>query len=260
MLLSTVAQKPTVLRPSTPDVEGFLTSDSATRKALERVNRCIEAQSDVVWIEGESGTGKSLLARILAHKQSERAAHPYQIGVLSLPEVQVQRIAKHGFDALFVHIPATVTLQEIRLFQQQISAFSRLHSGKLRFLCLMSLSCQSYVPVVARHLSLMKQVFVDNYFEYITLQPLRNRQSDILLLAEHIMHQFNAWHFGITPEVELQRAQYIAYLQTMDFEDNVWGLQRACLHVMQHGILPMVQMQELAEVPVSHGRASLHGG
>jgi hypothetical protein len=72
-----------------------------------------------------------------------------------------------------------VTLQDIRVFQQQISAALRLSAGKLRFLCVMSLSCQSYVPVVARQLSLMKQVYVDNYFEYITLQPLRNRTPDI---------------------------------------------------------------------------------
>lgn len=251
--LSSVASydfsKVTALHPSMSDEQRFLTSDSATRKALERANRCIETSSDVVWIEGESGTGKSLLARVIAQTQSGRAVRPYQIGALALPEVHMERIVKHGFDALCVHIPATVTLQDIRVFQQQISAALRLSAGKLRFLCVMSLSCQSYVPVVARQLSLMKQVYVDNYFEYITLQPLRNRTPDIIVLAEHIMRHFNAIHFGVTPEGALQRNQQIAALQAMGFPDNVWGLQRACLHLMQHGTLPTAEQE--ASPPVA---------
>ena len=236
--------------------ESFVTGDSITRKALERARRCIEENSDIVWIEGASGTGKSLVAGIVAQQQAAYTLRPYNVGHCILQEMNMERVARHGFNAMCVHIPSTTELPDIYRFQHQMNNYSHLYEGKIHLLCLMSLPAYAYNPVVARHISLMKQVYIQHYYEYITLQPLKYRLRDIPLLAEHSLKKFSFLYEGM-PNISAPFASMASMLANTDFEDNMWGLQRACLYLLQYGKLP-AGLHESSPPPESHPKNLSH--
>jgi NtrC-family two-component system response regulator AlgB len=91
-LLSRVADLEARLAESAPDVE--LVSDSPSMHALLETARRV-ARSDVaVLLRGESGTGKSLLAREI-HRQSERAGGPFV--VVACPTLTEELLASELF-------------------------------------------------------------------------------------------------------------------------------------------------------------------
>ncbi len=235
--LYAVSPPPSQAISAARDFESFLTADSITRKALERAQRCAESGSEIVWIEGACGTGKSLLAGIIAEKQGSYAEQPFRVGHFPLQDVQMDKVVGHGFNALCIHIPSSIELVDVQRFQYQMNAYSRLYQGRIHLLCLMSLPTPAYRPIVARQLSLMKQVYIQQHYEYITLQPLKHRLRDIPLLAEHIFRKLSFLYDGM-PHTPLSFASIASQLAEVEFADNMWGLQRACLYLLQHGKIP----------------------
>jgi transcriptional regulator with PAS, ATPase and Fis domain len=231
-MISPVLATPSLSSPYVS--EGFLTNDSATLKTLKRVDACIQQQSDVVWIEGESGTGKTLLARIIAKKQAESQRKTYHTGHFSLPDMDIDRLMTQGFDALCIHIAPTTKLTHIRHFQQQLTLHSRIRNVKLQLLCFMTLPCHRYTPQVARQLNVMKHVFIEHYYEYIMLQPLKQRTQDVSLLATFFLQQLDQIVQKDSAEKLLLNIERVRSITAMDFPDNIWGLQRICLQFLQY--------------------------
>lgn len=58
-----------MLSDKTFNFSSLMTQDKATDRAIERAHHCIKHGYDTIWIEGESGTGKSLLANMICSEQ-----------------------------------------------------------------------------------------------------------------------------------------------------------------------------------------------
>ncbi len=225
-----------------------------------------------VFITGETGTGKELLARAI-HRLSGRASQPFvAFSCANLPETLVEdELFGHEKGAFTGALQArrgrlemadggTLFLDEIgdlglalqpkllRVLQER--TFERLgsnsqHSVNLRLIC-------------ATHQDLEKMVQQGKFREdlyyrlnvvQLHLPPLRERKDDILLLAQHLLDRF-AKHFGKEP----RRFSHAA-LQAL--EEYVWpGNVRELENVVQRAVV----LAEGTRIEICHLPATLRDG
>lgn len=239
LLYAIVPPKPSI--ETLDSFEGFITCDSITCKALDRARRCIEEDSRIIWIEGESGTGKSLLAGAIAQKLTHRFSDPITIYHRTLYDVLKQDVSLQSPHALCIHIPACATLMDIRNLHYHINTYNDCDNEHRHFICFMSFPSHCYHPVVARQISIMKQIYIGQHYEYIILRPLNHRVDDIALIAQDIFKKLSFLYEKTMLNSARVLATYAAKLAALHFEDNVWGLQRACLQMLQHSYIGYMQ-------------------
>jgi transcriptional regulator with GAF, ATPase, and Fis domain len=262
---------------------GFIFTGQAMERAMDLARRASKTDA-VVLIQGETGTGKELLARFI-HSQSSRAARPFiALNCGAIPEHLVEselfgheKGAFTGADrqkpGLFESAGGgTLFLDEIGELPQpiQVKLLRVLQEGEIR-----RVGGNQSIPVDARilaatHRDLAKEVAEgrfrqDLHFRLnvlnVVLPPLRERGGDILLLAEYLLKKY-LLQFGLPPRTfsSLGQSRLMAYR----FPGNVRELENVIQKalIISDGIaLDLEDLEgEPVSAPAASGAASVQDG
>jgi DNA-binding NtrC family response regulator len=229
------------------------------------------AGSDVtVLITGETGTGKELVARAI-HYRSTRRGHPFiALNCSAVPDILFE-------NELFGHMQGAYTdarqtepglVEEAEggtLFLDEIDSLSRSGQAKL----LRFIQHREYRPIgsartrqanvrllVATNADLRQRIrtgeFREDLFHRInvmdvTLPPLRQRASDIPLLARHFLHQYQTDWDGkerrLTPDAMTLLLHY-------DWPGNVRELESVLQRAIMHTTDPVISAEAL-DLPIA---------
>jgi DNA-binding NtrC family response regulator len=244
------------------------------RKLLE-LARSVQRSDTTVLIEGESGSGKGLLARVI-HEQSGRAGGPLvEVNCAAIPQTLVEsellghergsftdaRATKRGLLELaeggtlvldeIGEIPLAVQPKLLRCLEEK--RFRRV--GGLRDLAvdvrLIATTNRDLKRAVAEGLFREDLYFRLRVFP-LHLPPLRERREDVPLLAAHFVTQMNA-RFGKT--VTGVGAAALEHLVAYDWPGNVRELrnviERAVLLAVGPEITPAQLGPEVRAAPRS---------
>ena len=173
--------------------------------------------SATVLIRGESGTGKELVARAIHHASSRKEGKFVSVNCAALPEslieselfghekgsftgaAQQRRVRfelAHG-GTLFLDeigdISPAVQVRLLRVIQER--AFERVGgdatiSVNVRLIAATSKNLEEAI----RHRKFREDLYYRLNVFPIHLPPLRERRSDIILLADHFLQKYNALH------------------------------------------------------------------
>ncbi len=236
---------------------GFITRDNATKKMLQRVAKCVENNSDIVWIEGEAGTGKSKLSRIIAQQQAahhQHLSHRFMNITLKKPEqlLDIYAEVKDGCNSLCIYLHPSIKVDAIHQLQQQMVTLLGQYRHQLNLVCFTSHTAPSYESDVAHVLGVMKQLLVERQYEYISIQPLRNRIDDIPLLVQCFHDEFSE---ACDTHPAHIAADAVQYLQRQEWKRNVKDLQDFCLRAVQYdhngelSLTAAIELLELSDQP-----------
>jgi DNA-binding NtrC family response regulator len=230
--------------PRTSILSSWIASDPASLRLLQEIRR-IAGSASTVLIQGESGTGKDLLASVL-HYLSPRAAEPFvKIDCATLPlellESELFGYEKGAFTGatqlkagrLEFAGAGTLILDEVAALSPPLQAkllrvieerkFERL--GGLRTLTLnariVALTSVDLERAVARR-SFREDLYYRLNVIPVVVPPLRERRGDIRPLAEH----FLAHLAGVHRKARLHFAgQALAALEAYGYPGNVRELR-----------------------------------
>jgi two-component system, NtrC family, response regulator HydG len=243
-----------------------------TSDALEEVLSVVErvARADVpVLITGETGTGKSLLARTI-HGQSERASGPFvTVNCAALPEALLESElfghvkgaftgATRDRSGLLVEASSgTLFLDEIAEMSPSLQAklldvIERLHIRAVGG----TQERQVDVRIIAAtHRDLAERVRAGAFREDlryrldlvpIELPPLRRRREDLPLLAEHFLQEARARH--PSSPVERLGRDALDRMTEYDWPGNVRELAHAVERMVLLGRSPELTIADLPPV------------
>ncbi len=189
---------------------------SSMRAVFEQIAQVAESSATVI-IRGESGTGKELVARAIHHASSCKAGKFISVNCAALPESLIeselfghekgsftgaaqQRRGRfelaHG-GTLFLDeigdISPAVQVRLLRVIQER--AFERVGgdetiSVNVRLIAATSKNLEEAI----RQNRFREDLFYRLNIFPIHLPPLRERRSDIILLADHFLQKYNALH------------------------------------------------------------------
>jgi DNA-binding NtrC family response regulator len=196
---------------------GALVGNSAEMRKIYHVIEQAAPTNASVLISGESGTGKELVAQTI-HQLSARASATYvPINCVAIPDMLLEselfghekgaftgaverragcfEIADHG--TLFLDEIAEMTpptqVKLLRVLQER--TFRRLGGRNEQAVDIRIIAATNVDPqTAAREGKLREDLYYRlNVFE-IKLPPLRDRKSDLPLLIEHFVNEYNARH------------------------------------------------------------------
>jgi DNA-binding NtrC family response regulator len=258
----------------------FVTPASATRTHLigdsppmRRVRSIVERvapTSATVLIEGETGAGKELVARLVHERSGRRGAFvPVNCGAIpaELMESELFGHARGAFtgahqqrEGLFLAARGgTLFLDEISEMRGdlQVKLLRALEEGRIR-----PVGADREIPIDARIVASsqpgllervrQRQFREDLYFRlnvvHILLPSLRERPDDIGALAHHFMQQV-ADEFGVAPTV-FDAAQ-LARLRSREWPGNVRELRNFVERTVVMGEPPEDESDDSATVPAA---------
>ncbi len=194
--------------------DNIIAADPIMKKVIQVARQISQSEAFTVLIQGESGTGKDLLARTI-HYQSFRSSHPIvEINCTALPETLLESElfghergaftdAKQMKRGLFeIAQQGTILLQEVGDMPKtmQPKLLKVLEDRRVRRVGgIKDIPINVYV-IATTNRDLKREVDegrfrLDLYYRFntitITIPPLRQRKKDILLLTEYFMKQFN---------------------------------------------------------------------
>jgi len=240
------------------------------------LSRAAATTSSVV-ITGESGTGKELIARAL-HQRSKRATGPFvAINCSAIPESLVESElfghAKGAYtDAKIARVGLFVQANGGTIFLDEIGDLPLSVQPKLlRALqerCVRPVGGNQEVPFDARvisatnenlELAATEKRFREDLFYrlnviHLHVPPLRDRASDVLLIAQHYLE-----HYGIHLEkpVESLSPACADRLLTYPWPGNVRELQNCIERAVALTRETQIQVQDLPEKIRAHKRSHI---
>ena len=227
--------------------QGIIGNSKQLHEVLSRVEKAAPGDANVC-ISGESGTGKELIARAI-HMQSARVDRPLvTLDCTAIPEALIE-------SHLFGHLRGSFT----GAVENRTGFFTLAHTGTLfideiseiglplQAKLLRAIQTREFVKVgdskptrtdirliTASNKDLRRAVREGTFREdlyyriavvMVEMPPLRDREGDIALLAEHFLRKFAAAHRKPVPRL-LPRA--LELLETYDWPGNVRQLEN-CL-------------------------------
>jgi DNA-binding NtrC family response regulator len=215
------------------------------RELIRMIEKVATSDAPTILLQGESGTGKNFIARII-HFKSDRANHPFmEVNCASLPETLIETElfghekgaftdAKQMKRGLFeVARGGTIFLDEIGEMSvpTQAKLLQAIESRKFRRVGGVE-DIETDVRVIAASNRNLKEAVAarrfreDLYFRLqlipITIPPLRSRMDDIPILVQHFIDRFNREYHkkvkGATKEAEI-------FLKTYSWPGNVRELK-----------------------------------
>jgi len=248
------------------EMVGASASIRAVRALIER----IAPTSATVLVEGETGTGKELVARLL-HQRSGRPGPfvPVNCGAIApdLMESELFGHAKGAFtgahqsrEGLFLAADGgTLFLDEIAAMRPdlQVKLLRTLEEGAIR-----PVGTDREIPVEARIIASVQPGLADRvadgsfredlYYRlnvaHIVLPPLRDRPDDIASLAAHFM-ALAAAQFGM-PAVMLGDAE-LEWLRSRPWHGNVRELRNVVERAVLLGGIPGVDPAQAVAEPAA---------
>jgi DNA-binding NtrC family response regulator len=241
----------------------------------------VAASRSTILITGESGTGKELVARSL-HKHSPRAEKPFvavNCGALTetLLEAELFGHVRGSFTGAVADRrglweeaeDGTLFLDEIgeTSHAMQVKLLRALQEGEIRRVGASRAVRVNARVVAATNRDLEKEVRAGNFREdlfyrlsVVTLRvpPLRERRSDITLLAERFLHRASE---SVGRRLRFSE-EALAILMAYDWPGNVRELENAVEYAALHARGLEVQAEELptkmqgVEVRGAHQRSS----
>jgi DNA-binding NtrC family response regulator len=213
------------IQQSTYDFSQIVGNSPQLQAILKIVQKVIRSDYLTTLILGETGTGKELLAKAIHYNSSNRE-HPFvEIGCSAIPETLLESelfgYEKGAFtDAREKKIGLFELASQGTIFLDEIGDISPITQSKLLKVIegkkMRRIGGFADIPVEARIIAatsrnleelVRKGLFrQDLYYRLkilpLQLPPLRERENDILLLAEHFLNHFNTLHhknvFGFT--------------------------------------------------------------
>jgi DNA-binding NtrC family response regulator len=225
---------------------GIVARDPALRRILQTVEALADTRATIL-IQGESGTGKSLLARTI-HELSSRRAGPFvEVNCGALPagllESELFGHARGAFTGALRDRPGkfeaadggTIFLDEIGVAPPELQvkllrvlqdkSFERLGETRTRTADVRVLAAtNSDLELEVREGRFREDLFWRLNVVGLRLPPLRERAADVPLLAEHFLQRFAREH--ARPERPLSPAA-LARLATHAWPGNVRELEHA---------------------------------
>lgn len=241
-----------------------LVGDSAPIRRVRSIVERVAPTSATVLIEGRTGTGKELIARLVHERSGRRGAFvPVNCGAIppELMETELFGHAKGAFtgahqqrDGLFVAArDGTLFLDEISEMRSdlQVKLLRALEESRIR-----PVGADREVPIDVRIVAsaqpgLREQVQQRRFREdlyyrlnvvHILLPGLRERPDDIAPLVQHFMQRV-ADEFGMTP-VTFDEAQ-LASLRSRDWPGNVRELRNFVERTVLTGAPPLDEADNL---------------
>ena len=233
--------------------EGILGASGSLAAALERVARVIPHSNVTVLINGETGTGKELIARAIHYNGPRREAPFVDINCAALPEHLLESDLFGHEKGAFTDASATKPglfemAQGGSIFLDEIGHLALPLQGKLlralqersirRVGGVRSIAIDVRV-IAATHVDLQAAIKAGTFREDlfyrlnvvpIVLPPLRNRREDIVPLARHFLGRFAAEYGVARPTLNAQAEQAL--------RDRVWpGNIRELRNVIERTIL-----------------------
>lgn len=243
-----------------PDLPNMLGKSAGFMKMSQQIDIFTRCSAPVL-IEGETGTGKEMVARAI-HYKSPRAARPFipvNCGALpdSLVENELFGHAKGAYtDAKSEQAGLVAQANSGTLFLDEIEALS----PKAQVTLLRFLQEQTYRPLgsgrtlhadvrviaasnectprLVESGRLRQDLFFRLNILHITLPPLRERSDDIPLLAQHFLNRY-CLQYRLTPKS--MRADLIDYLCAQGWPGNIRELENA-----MHRIVLLVKSDEIS--------------
>jgi DNA-binding NtrC family response regulator len=240
-------------------LQGFVTQDPAARQALATVERAAGSPLPVL-IQGETGTGKELVARAL-HDQSPRQPFPFvPINCAALPETLIEsELFGHERGAFTGAVERKVGLFEVAtrgtVFLDEIGELGLQLQARL----LRVIETQEFFRVggtrpvrvdvrlvSATNRDLRAEVEAGRFREdlyyrlngvTIRLPPLRERRGDVPLLARHFMDRRGGGRMLDAEALEL--------LSSYDWPGNVRELEMVVLRAAVLSPGPVVKAEDL---------------
>lgn len=244
---------------SLPDLPDMLGKSAGFMKITQQIDIFAQCSAPVL-IEGETGTGKEMVARAI-HYKSARAARPFipvNCGALpdSLVENELFGHAKGAYtDAKSEQAGLVAQANNGTLFLDEIEALSH----KAQVTLLRFLQEQTYRPLGSGHTlqadvrliaacnenmvrlvesgKLRQDLFFRLNILQLTLPPLRERSEDIPLLAQHFIGRY-CRQYRLQPKS--MRADLIEYLCARSWPGNIRELENA-----MHRIVLLVKSDEI---------------
>jgi DNA-binding NtrC family response regulator len=247
---------------------------SEPMRELTRLIRLVAPRSTTVLIEGETGTGKEVVARAL-HRLSERAGKPFAVlNCAAIPEALLEaELFGHTRGAFTGAVQSRTGRIEAAhggtLFLDEIGEMPMaLQAKMLRFLECGELqrvgdneTMRVDVRVIAAtHQPLEKlatntgaeRTFRLDLYHRLAVFPvevpaLRDRMEDLGLLAEHILEQMGR---------EMPRKRLTTEAEAKLYEHNWPGNVRELMHVLERGAILSGDKMEIGEEEIRFRRAT----
>ncbi len=253
-------------------------------RGMEEVYRLIDKVSrtrTTVLILGESGVGKERVASAIHHHSPQRGGPFVKFNCASLPESVIEselfghekgaftgatarragRFEEADGGTIFLdevgELSLTMQAKLLRVLQER--SFERLGSNQTRHIDVRILAATNrLLPEMVAKGTFREDLFYRLNVFPITIPPLRERRSDIVLLAEHFITRF-AREQGI--EIPGLSTRALNLLQQYDWPGNVRELEnmmeRAVL-LSDDGVIHAHQLPaQLHRQPASEGDESL---
>jgi transcriptional regulator with GAF, ATPase, and Fis domain len=249
-----------------PDLVG----GSRTMREIAWLVRMIAPRSTTVLVEGETGTGKEVIARAL-HKLSPRANKPFAVlNCAAIPESLLEaELFGHTRGAFTGAVQSrvgrieaahggTLLLDEIGEMPigMQAKMLRFLESGELQRVGDNETTRVDVRLIAATHQPLEKNAMqgtfrLDLYHRLavfpIEVPPLRERLEDIPALAEHFLEQFT--HRGVRKRLG---EDALVQLRLHSWSGNV----RELMHVLERAAILSGQNPEIAAADIRYRRRS----
>ncbi|MEM6910884.1 MAG: sigma-54 dependent transcriptional regulator [Verrucomicrobiota bacterium] len=220
-----------------PSSRAFVAESAQMTQIDEMLDKVASLEKPVL-IEGEFGTGKQLVARIL-HNRSDRAEQPFKIiHCSSLPEhlLEQEFFSMDQRQSIFTRAAnGTVFVEEIHLLpprlQSQLDTFledienRRLNGAlpeELNFRLVASTS-ESMEALIEKG-EFRRDLYYKLSVVPIQVPPLRHRREDVLPLANHFLANYSKIHPNAPKEIDKYASEL---LQTYSWSGNVGELQNA---------------------------------